>query len=77
MAGRLVAAVVPAMTRVHVRWLSTAARLWSDRLDETLSLEDVPIPHLGSDAVIGLARLPADRGSTLTPTGLDVGTRLQ
>jgi hypothetical protein len=31
---------------------------------------------LGSDAVTGIARLP-ERGSRITSTGADIGTRLQ
>jgi hypothetical protein len=41
-----------------------------------LKLEGPPKPHLGSDAVIGVARLP-EHGSRITATGADIGTRLQ
>lgn len=76
--ANLVAAVVPATTRVHLRWLSPSARLWNDRLDDDgLTLEAEPMPHLGTDAVTGLARLPADRGVVLPSVGLDLGSRLQ
>ena len=38
-------------------------------------LESAPAPHLGSDAVTGLARLP-DSKPRLSSTGLPMGTRL-
>lgn len=73
----LLAAVIPATTRVRLRWLGVAACLHHDRLDDALALEPAPAPHLGTDAVIGLARLPAGRGLELPAEGLDLGRRLQ
>jgi phage tail-like protein len=71
----LIADMVPLTARVEVRWVSARA-LRSDRLDGTLTLEAPPAPHLGTDAVTGLARLP-ERGSRLSATGPEIGTRLR
>jgi phage tail-like protein len=73
----LVSVVVPANVRVRVRWMSPAVRARHDRLDGTLTLDDAPSPHLGTDAVIGLAQLPRDRAAKLEECGLEPGTRLQ
>jgi phage tail-like protein len=55
--------------------VSTRA-LRGTHLDGSLSLEGTPTPHLGDDAVIGVARLP-EGGSRITSTGTDIGARLQ
>jgi phage tail-like protein len=60
----LLADAMPVTARLHLRWRSPAAQLLDDRLDDDFTLGDAPGPHLGSDAVTGLARLPA------TNTGL-------
>jgi phage tail-like protein len=73
----VVETMVPAAAHLRVRWSSPAQRLWNNRLDESLSLLGDPLAQLGSDAVTGVARLPEGRGLTLTPTGLDLGGRLQ
>jgi hypothetical protein len=67
--------MVPLTARVELRWVSAQA-LRSDRLDGTLTLEAVPAPHLGTDAVTGLARLP-EGGSRLSASGADIGTQLR
>lgn len=70
----LINGMVPLTARVHLLWVSARA-LRGDRLDGSLTLEATPTPHLGTDALTGVARLP-ERGSRLTSTGVDVGTRL-
>lgn len=67
--------MVPLTARVQLRWVS-AQSLRSARLDGSFVLQSTPTPHLGSDAVTGVARLP-ERGSRITSTGADIGTRLQ
>lgn len=71
----LINEMVPVTARVRLRWV-TARALRGDRLDGSLTLEPAPTPHLGSDAITGVARLP-QRGSRITATGADIGTRLQ
>jgi hypothetical protein len=71
----LINEMVPLTARVQLRWVSAQA-LRGRRLDGSLTLEATPTPHLGDDAVIGIARLP-ERGSRITATGADIGTRLQ
>jgi hypothetical protein len=71
----LINEMVPLTARVQLRWVSAQA-LRGARLDGSLTLEGAPTPHLGGDAVIGIARLP-ERGSRITATGADIGTRLQ
>ena len=71
----LINEMVPLTARVQLRWVSAQARRGA-RLDGSLKLEATPTPHLGGDAVIGIARLP-ERGSRITATGADIGTRLQ
>ncbi len=67
-------ALVPFTTRARVRWIG--ARAWRDqRLDGALVLEGDPTPHLGDDAITGVARFPA-RGTRLGATGADTSTRL-
>lgn len=67
--------MVPLTARAQLRWVSTRA-LRGKRLDGSLVLEAPPTPHLGSDAILGVARLP-ERGSRITASGADIGTRLQ
>ncbi len=71
----LVDAMVPLTARAQLRWVA-ARPPQSRRLDGSLVLEAPPAPRLGSDAVLGLARLP-QRGSRITASGADTGTRLQ
>jgi phage tail-like protein len=71
----LINAMVPLTARPQLRWVSSQA-LRSARLDGSLVLQGVPTAQLGSDAVTGVARLP-ERGSRITSTGADIGTRLQ
>lgn len=52
--GRLVEAMVPAGTRVGLRWQALSGSAF-DGLGE---LPRTPLAHLGDDAVIGVARLP-------------------
>jgi phage tail-like protein len=71
----LVDAMLPLTARAQLRWVA-ARPPHSRRLDGSLVLEAPPAPHLGSDAVLGLARLP-QRGSRMSASGADIGTRLQ
>jgi phage tail-like protein len=71
---RLITELVPLTARVTLRWVSAQA-LRSDRLDGSLKLEAAPSPHLGTDAITSLARLP-DRGARLSASGQGLGTRL-
>lgn len=66
--------LVPLITRARVRWIDAHA-LQGQRLDGALVLEGTPSPHLGEDAITGVARLPV-RGTRLGATGADIGTRL-
>ena len=72
---RLIAEMVPLTARATLRWV-TAHALRPDRLDGSLTLESAPLPHLGTDAITGLARLP-DRGARLSASGHGFGTRLR
>jgi phage tail-like protein len=72
---RLITEMVPLTARVTLRWVSAQA-LRSDRLDGSLMLESAPSPHLGTDAITGLARLP-NRGARLSASGPGLGTRLR
>jgi hypothetical protein len=67
----LIDEMVPATARTQLRWLSAAAFRGGIRLDDSLQLEDDPEPHLGTDAVTGLARLPARHGISLSASGVD------
>jgi phage tail-like protein len=71
----LIADMTPLTARLQLRWVSARA-LRDERLDGSLVLESAPTPHLGTDAVTGIARLP-ERGSRITSTGADIGTRLE
>jgi phage tail-like protein len=68
----LITDMVPLTARVELRWVSAQA-LRTGRLDGTLTLESSPAPHLGTDAVTGLARLP-ERGASISA---DIGTALR
>lgn len=70
----LVAEMLPLTANVQLRWVAAGA-LRGDSLDGTLALEAAPAPHLGTNAVTGTARLP-ERGTRLSATGPDAGTRL-
>ena len=72
----LITEIVPLTVSVDLRWVSAQA-LRADRLDDTLVLEAPPSPHLGSDAVTGLARLPEQRRTRLTDSGPAIGTPLR
>jgi phage tail-like protein len=72
----LITEMVPLTVSVDLRWVSAQA-LRTDRLDDTLVLEAPPGPHLGTDAVTGLARLPEQRRTRLTGSGPAIGTPLR
>lgn len=61
----LIEAILPATTRVELRWLGRAALASSGELGDGLSLDDDPLAHLGTDAVTGVARLAGRERSTL------------
>lgn len=71
----LITEMVPLTARIDLRWV-TAQSLRTDRLDGTMKLESPPEPHLGTDAITGLAILP-DRGVRLSACGAPMGTRLR
>ena len=71
----LITEMVPLTARIDLRWV-TAQSLRSDRLDGTMTLESPPEPHLGNDAITGLAVLP-ERGVRLSACGAPMGTRLR
>jgi phage tail-like protein len=71
----LITGMVTLTARVELRWVSAQA-LRTGRLDGTLTLESSPAPHLGTDAITSLARLP-ERGARLSATGPDIGTALR
>ena len=70
----LITQMVPLTARVTLRWTTTQA-LRSNRLDGTIELKSPPKPHLGTDAITGLAYLP-DRGVRLSACGATIGTTL-
>ena len=72
----LITEMVPLNTRVELRWVSAQA-LRTDQLDDTLELEAPPSPHLGTDAVTGVARLPEQRRTQLTGSGPAIGAPLR
>lgn len=72
----LITEMVPLTVSVDLRWAS-AQSLRGDRLDDTLMLEVPPNPHLGTDAVTGLARLPEQRRTRLTGSGPAIDTPLR
>ena len=63
----LITQMVPLTARLELRWVSAHA-LRSHRLDGTMALKGPPAPHLGTDAITNLARLPA-RGVRLSKSG--------
>jgi phage tail-like protein len=71
----LISAMVPLTARVELRWVA-ARTLRTDRLDDTLTIEPELLPHLGTDAITDLARLP-ESGTRLTTTGASIGKRLR
>jgi phage tail-like protein len=71
----LVNDMVPLNVRIELRWVSEGA-LRSDRVDGTLTLEGSPRPHLGTDAITGLARF-SDDGARLSSSGAHIPTRLR
>jgi phage tail-like protein len=68
--------MVPVTARLTLRWVSPHALRSRVRLDSTLTLEGPPAPHLGTDAVTSLARLP-QRGHRLTRSGPGISTDLR
>jgi len=72
----LLASMVPVTARARLRWLGPGALRPGDQLGDALVLEDPPAPHLGSDAITGLARLPADPGAGVSTPGMNGGNRL-
>jgi phage tail-like protein len=72
----LLTQMVPLTATVELRWVNAQA-LRGDRLVATLTLEPPPDPHLGTDAVTGLARLPQARRTRLAGSGPAIGTRLR
>ena len=71
----LINEMVPVTARVQLRWISPQSLRGTPRVG-SMVLEAPTTPHLGSDAITGIARLP-ERGTHITSTGADVGTRLQ
>lgn len=71
----LITEMVPLTARVELRWLTSHA-MASNRLDGTMTLQSAPAPHLGTDAITSLARLP-ERGARLSPSGPATGIRLR
>jgi len=71
----LIEQMIPLTGRLKFRWV-TAQSLRGDRLDGTLKLEDPPEPHLGTDAITGLARLP-EQALRLSACGEAIGARLR
>ena len=73
----LLSTYLPATVSTVLHWTSFhALRSGTPMLDDSLVLESPPAPHLGTDAVTGLARFP-DSKPRLSPTGLPMGTRLR
>jgi phage tail-like protein len=71
----LITEMVPLTARVELRWV-TAHALRTNRLDGTMTLEPAPTPHLGTDAITSLARLP-ERRTRLSAAGPIIGARLR
>jgi phage tail-like protein len=70
----LITEMIPMTARVELRWVPRQA-LCANRLGDALTLESAPTPHLGTDAITRLARLP-ERGTGLSASGPLIGTRL-
>jgi hypothetical protein len=64
----LISEMVPLTARVELRWVSAHA-LRTNRLDGTMTLQSAPAPHLGTDAITSVARLP-ERRARLSTTGI-------
>lgn len=71
----VLSAMAPATVTLTLRWIPQYA-LKSSILDGTLVLEAAPVPHLGADAITGLARLPETK-PCLSQTGLTIGALLR
>ena len=71
----LITEMVPLTARVELRWV-TAHSMRSNKLDGTMTLQSAPAPHLGTDAITNLARLP-ERGAHLSASGPITGARLR
>ena len=71
----IITEMVPLTARVDLRWV-TAQALRTDRLGDALTLEAAPAPHLGTDAVTGVARLPS-RGGRTSQSGPHLSTELR
>ena len=72
----LIEEMIPLTARVELRWVSAHALRTTNRLDGTLTLQSAPAPHLGTDAITNLARLP-ERGAHLSALGPATGIRLR
>jgi phage tail-like protein len=70
----LVMQMVPVACRVEVRWLGVD-ELRPTHLGDAWVLGSPSAPHLGTDSITGLARLP-QRGTTLSHSGAESGSRL-
>lgn len=68
--------MMPVTVRTHLRWLDPVAFRQGTQLDDALILEEAPVPHLGTDAVTGIARLPGRRGISLSGPGVDSNSQL-
>jgi phage tail-like protein len=68
--------MMPVTARTQLRWLSAAAFRQDMQLDDALQLDEAPVPHLGTDAVTGIARLPGQRGISLSGPGADSNSPL-
>jgi phage tail-like protein len=64
----LISEMVPLTARVELRWVSAHA-MRTNRLDGTMTLQSAPAPHLGTDAITSVARLP-ERRARLSTTGI-------
>jgi hypothetical protein len=71
----VLSAMAPAAVTLVLRWIPPYA-LKPNTLGGNLILESAPVPHLGADAVTGLARLPESK-PRLSQTGLIIGARLR
>jgi phage tail-like protein len=72
----LLSTYLPATISLVLRWTSLRAlRSGTPILNESLILESSPAPHLGTDAITGLARFP-DSKPRLWQSGLPMGTQL-
>jgi phage tail-like protein len=68
--------MIPLTVSVDLSWVSSQA-LRTDRLDDTLVLKAPPSPHLGTDAITGLSRLPEPRRTQLTRSEPAIGAPLR